>query len=278
MRFARVGEKGRERPVVNTGDGWWDLRPLTDDIDGAFLIHAASAVESALASGLLTRTNIAGERIGAPVARPSAIYCIGMNYAAHARESGSEPPTVPVLFMKAPNTITGPYDAVPIPRNSRETDWEVELAVVIGKRASYLDGVEDAASVIAGYTIANDFSERDWQLRQSGGQWSKGKNAPDFSPLGPWLVTGDEISPADLGLRSRVNGEPRQDSRTSDLIFDVPYIVWHLSQVLALKPGDVIMTGTPEGVALSGRFPYLLSGDVVELEVDGLGHQRQVMT
>lgn len=278
MRFARVGEKGRERPVVHYDGAWWELGAITDDVDGGFLFDATSAVETAHASGLLTPADIDGERVGAPIARPSAIYCIGMNYAAHARESGSEPPTVPVLFMKAPNTVTGPDDAVPIPRGSSETDWEVELAVVIGARASYLESTDAAASVIAGYTIANDLSEREWQLRLSGGQWGKGKSAPDFSPLGPWLVTPDEVSPDDLRLRSWVNGEPRQDSRTSDLIFDVPFIVWHLSQFLVLEPGDLILTGTPEGVGLSGRFPYLRAGDVVELEIEGLGRQRQVMT
>lgn len=276
MRFARCGASGAEKPVAVVDDTTYDLTPLTDDIDGAFLESAAARVREEIAAGSLPVADIEGSRFGAPVARPSAIYCVGMNYAAHAAESGSAPPENLVMFMKAPNTVVGPHDEVRIPRSSTKTDWEVELAIVIGKRASYLDSPEQSADHIAGFTIANDLSERAWQLETSGGQWSKGKSAPGFSPLGPWLVTPDEVDHADLRLRSFVNGEPRQDSSTSDLIFDVPYIVWHLSQYLALEPGDVIMTGTPEGVALSGRFPYLKAGDVVELEIDGLGAQRQV--
>ncbi|GAA1802279.1 fumarylacetoacetate hydrolase family protein [Agromyces neolithicus] len=277
MRFARLGAAGAEIPVVVDGDRTLDLRGITADIDGVFLggdgvVRARAALEA----GELTEvTGIDGLRIGAPIARPSAVYCIGMNYAAHAAESGSEPPTRLVMFMKSPNAVVGPYDDVAIPRNSTKTDWEVELGVVIGVRASYLDSPADAAAHIAGYVVANDLSERDWQIAESGGQWSKGKSAPGFCPTGPWLVTGDEVDAGDLRLRSFVNGEPRQDSRTSDLIFDIETIIWQLSQVLALEPGDLVLTGTPEGVALSGRFPYLAPGDVVELEIDGLGRQRQ---
>jgi 2-keto-4-pentenoate hydratase/2-oxohepta-3-ene-1,7-dioic acid hydratase in catechol pathway len=236
-------------------------------------------LESIAASiGSLPEITFTGElRIGAPVVRPSAIICIGMNYAAHAAESGSAPPTVPIMFMKTPNTISGPADSVDIPRASHKTDWEVELALVIGKKALYLESPAEARSHIAGFMVANDLSEREFQLESSGGQWSKGKSSPGFSPIGPWLVTADEVDPGALRLRSWVNGEPRQDSSTADLIFDVDFIVWHLSQYLALEVGDIIMTGTPEGVALSGRFPYLTRGDVVELEIDGLGRQRQVM-
>jgi 2-keto-4-pentenoate hydratase/2-oxohepta-3-ene-1,7-dioic acid hydratase in catechol pathway len=203
------------------------------------------------------------------------VYCIGMNYAAHAAESGSAPPENMVMFMKSPNTVVGPFDDVAIPPGSVKTDWEVELAVVIGTRASYLAVADDARAHIAGYAVANDLSERDWQLAVSGGQWSKGKSAPGFCPLGPWLVTPDEVHADDVRLRSSVNGEPRQDSRTADLIFGIDRIVWELSRHLVLEPGDLILTGTPEGVALSGRFPYLAAGDVVELEIDGLGRQRQ---
>ncbi len=276
MRFARCGAPGAEQPVAVVDDTTYDLTPLTADIDGDFLENGAARVRDAIAAGVLTAVDTTGARIGAPIARPSAIYCVGMNYAAHAAESGSAPPENLVLFMKAPNTIAGPDDDVRIPRGSEKTDWEVELAIVIGRRASYLDGPEQSLDNIAGFAVANDLSERAWQLEISGGQWGKGKSAPGFSPLGPWLVTPDEVDHADLRLRSFVNGEPRQDSSTSDLIFDVPYIVWHLSQHLVLEPGDVIMTGTPEGVALSGRFPYLKTGDVVELEIEGLGRQRQV--
>ncbi len=200
-----------------------------------------------------------------------------MNYAAHAAESGSAPPEHLVMFMKSPNTVVGPYDDVAIPRGSSKTDWEVELGVVIGRRASYLASPAEARAHIAGYVMANDLSERDWQLAVSGGQWSKGKSAPGFCPTGPWLVTDDEIDADDVRLTSFVNDEPRQDSRTSDLIFGIDRIVHELSQVLVLEPGDLILTGTPEGVALSGRFPYLAPGDLVELEIEGLGRQRQLV-
>jgi 2,4-diketo-3-deoxy-L-fuconate hydrolase len=277
MRFARLGNAGDEIPVIVDGDRHLDLRGITADIDARFLGDGGvERARVALAEGELPELPDASSlRVGAPIARPSAVYCIGMNYAAHAAESGSAPPTQLVMFMKAPNTIVGPFDEVAIPRDSAKTDWEVELGIVIGRRASYLDSPAEARSHIAGYVVANDLSERDWQLTRSGGQWSKGKSAPGFCPTGPWLVTGEEIDASDLRLRSFVNGEPRQDSRTSDLIFGIETIVFELSQVLALEPGDLVLTGTPEGVALSGRFPYLSPGDVVELEIDGLGRQRQ---
>ncbi|MGZ4662542.1 MAG: fumarylacetoacetate hydrolase family protein, partial [Arthrobacter sp.] len=223
----------------------------------------------------LPELSIDGARIGPPIARPSSVICIGMNYAAHAAESGSKPPTVPIIFHKAPNTVAGPYDSVAIPRGSTKTDWEVELGVVIGKRASYLDSIEQAREHIGGYVTVNDLSEREFQLEVSGGQWSKGKSCAGFCPTGPLLVTPDEVNAGDLRLRSWVNGEARQDSSTRDLIFDVEKIIYDLSQYLVLEPGDLICTGTPEGVALSGRFPYLKEGDVVEIEVAGLGRQRQ---
>ncbi|MFB7560331.1 fumarylacetoacetate hydrolase family protein [Streptomyces brevispora] len=215
--------------------------------------------------------------IGAPVARPSALLCIGQNCAAHAAESGAAPPEQPILFHKSPNTVVGPYDDVLIPRGSKKTDWEVELAVVIGRRASYLDSPVDAAAHIAGYAVSNDVSERAFQLEQSGGQWSKGKSCATFNPLGPVLVTADEVGdPQQLRLTSHVNGEPRQDSSTADMIFSVAHLVHHLSQYLVLEPGDIINTGTPQGVALSGRFPYLGPDDVMEAEISGLGRQRSV--
>ena len=277
MRLSRLGPVGAEIPVVWDGDAALDLRPLTADIDGAFLASGGpDRVRRALAEGALPALPDADElRIGAPVARPSAVICVGMNYAAHAAESGSAPPELPVVFLKTPNTVVGPNDTVAIPRGSVKTDWEVELGVVIGERASYLDRPADSARYIAGYVVANDVSERDFQMAVSGGQWSKGKCAPGFNPTGPWLVTPDEVDPRDLRLRSWVNGEPRQDSSTADMIFDVDVIVHHLSQYMALEPGDLILTGTPEGVALSGRFPYLAAGDVVEVEIAGLGRQRQ---
>ncbi|MFE7398698.1 fumarylacetoacetate hydrolase family protein [Streptomyces sp. NPDC057557] len=278
MRLMRIGEPGHERPVAICPEGrHHDLSGITDDIDGAFLAALADHPNLVPAEPALPGIDITGQRIGAPVARPSALLCIGQNYAAHAAESGSEPPEQPILFYKSPNTIVGPYDDVLIPRGSKKTDWEVELAVVIGRRASYLDSPADAAAHIAGYAVSNDVSERAFQLEESGGQWSKGKSCATFNPLGPVLVTADEVDdPQQLRLRSYVNGEPRQDSSTADMIFSVAHLVHHLSQYLVLEPGDVINTGTPQGVALSGRFPYLGPDDVMEVEISGLGRQRSV--
>ncbi|SEB75488.1 2-keto-4-pentenoate hydratase/2-oxohepta-3-ene-1,7-dioic acid hydratase (catechol pathway) [Paramicrobacterium humi] len=281
MKFARLGPLGHEIPVVVTGSEqeprYLDVSSITADIDGAFLSGdgVARARDAAAAGELSPVTDAASLRVGAAIARPSAIICIGMNYAAHAAESGSEPPSVPIIFLKTPNTIAGPNDTVTIPKNSAKTDWEVELGVVIGQRASYLDSPADSIRHIAGFVTANDLSEREFQLEVSGGQWSKGKSSAGFSPVGPWLVTPDEVDYNALRLRSWINGEPRQDSSTSDFIFDVDYVIWHLSQYLVLEPGDLIMTGTPEGVALSGTYPYLRPGDVCEIEIEGLGRQRQ---
>ncbi len=277
MRLARLGEKGREIPVLVRDEGVFDLRSITLDIDARFFTGGGvQAVREAFGARSLPLLEGAADlRVGAPIARPSAVICIGMNYAAHAAESGSEPPTSPVIFFKTPNTVVGPNDRVAIPRKSVKTDWEVELGVVIGRNATYLDSPADSAAHIAGFVTANDVSEREFQLEISGGQWSKGKSAPGFSPVGPWLVTPDEVDHRDLRLASYVNGDPRQDSTTADLIFGVDHIIWYLSQFLELEAGDLIMTGTPAGVALSGRFPYLKAGDVVEIEIEGLGRQRQ---
>ncbi|MFI6213748.1 fumarylacetoacetate hydrolase family protein [Nocardia brasiliensis] len=276
MKLQRIGERGAERPVVVDGAQAYDLTPLTRDIDGEFLAAGGiAATAAALAAGELPRVEIDGQRIGAPIARPQAVWCIGMNYAAHAAESGAAPPRTPVVFFKTPNTVIGPYDDVLIPKGSEKTDWEVELAVVIGKRARYLDSVERALDHVAGYTVSNDVSERAFQLEESGGQWSKGKCCETFNPLGPALVPRDRLDPANLRLRSFVNGVARQDSSTADLIFDVAYLVWHLSQYAVLEPGDVVNTGTPAGVALSGRYPYLRAGDLVEVEIEGIGRAGQ---
>jgi len=273
----RVGEPGLERPVLAGADGrHYDLTLLTEDITGAFLAADGPArVRDAYHAGELSPVDITGQRVGAPVARPGVVLCIGVNYAAHAAESGIAPPAEPVIFYKAPNTVVGPHDDVLIPRGSSRTDWEVELAVVVGNTARYLDSPADAVGRIAGYSTANDLSEREFQLERSGGQWSKGKSCETFNPLGPWLVTPDEIpDPQNLPLRSWVNGQPRQDSSTKDMIFGVTRLIWYLSQFTVLDPGDLVNTGTPHGVALSGRFPYLRAGDVVEVEVVGLGRQR----
>lgn len=273
MRYLRVGSAGSERPVAESDGRYYDLSPVTADITGAFL--ATGGVRSTAG---LPETDIAGVRLGPPIARPGVVLCVGQNYAAHAAESGATPPESPIMFYKAPGTIVGPHDDVLIPRRATRVDWEVELGVVIGRTARYLESPADAAAHIAGYVVSNDLSEREFQLEQSGGQWSKGKSCETFNPLGPWLVTPDELAaPGDLRLRSRVNGEPRQDSTTADMIFDVAYLIWHLSQYTVLEPGDLINTGTPEGVALSGRFPYLTAGDVVEVEIDGLGGQRNTV-
>ncbi|WP_415854891.1 fumarylacetoacetate hydrolase family protein [Sinomonas sp. G460-2] len=282
MKFLRLGNPGAERPAVLAAgpDGverFYHLGPLTGDVDGDFL--AGGGVErarAALAAGALEEiADVVGQRIGAPIAQPGSLVCIGMNYALHAAESGAEPPEIPVVFLKPSNTVAGPYDPAPIPPLSIKYDWEVELGIVIGRSASYLETTDDAQACIAGYVTANDLSEREYQLPGAAGQWTKGKSLPASTPLGPWLVPADEVDAGRLRLRSWVNGEPRQDSSTADLIFDPATLVHHCSQYMLLEPGDVILTGTPEGVALSGRFAYLAEGDVVELEVEGLGRQRQ---
>jgi 2-keto-4-pentenoate hydratase/2-oxohepta-3-ene-1,7-dioic acid hydratase in catechol pathway len=275
MRFARVGEPGAERPVLVQGDEAYDLSGVTPDIDGAFLSRLMDQGFRIDTAGL-PRTDIGGLRVGAPVARPGKVPCIGLNYRDHAAETGAQIPAEPVVFMKASNTVVGPYDEVLVPRGSTRTDYEVELAVVIGRTARYLAGPEDAASVIAGYAISHDVSEREFQLER-GGQWDKGKSCETFNPLGPWLVTTDEVpDPQALGLRLSVNGESRQHGSTAEMIFPVHHLVWYLSQFMVLEPGDVVNTGTPAGVAM-GRPEggYLQPGDVVELEIDGLGRQRQ---
>jgi len=279
VKFARLGPVGQEIPVVVADGIPYDLRSLTNDIDGEFLssVNLHSVQASVDAGEFPPLEDHESRRVGAPVTRPSAIYCVGLNYAAHAAESGANPPEHPVIFLKPPNTLVGPHDDVTIPRGSEKTDWEVELGIVMGKHCSYLDSPDQAFDHIAGFAVANDLSERAFQLEVSGGQWSKGKASPGFTPFGPWLVTPDEVDHTNLRLRSFVNGEARQDSVTSDMIFGVEHIVWHMSQFLAFEPGDIILTGTPEGVGLSGRFPYLKDGDVVEIDIDGLGRQRQTM-
>ncbi|MBD5785482.1 fumarylacetoacetate hydrolase family protein [Cellulosimicrobium terreum] len=277
MQLVRLGPAGQERPAVRHEGTVRSLAPLTDDVDGAFLAADGIArTRAALAAGELPVLEGAEAlRVGPPIARPTAVVCIGMNYAEHAAESGSVPPDVPIVFWKHSNTVVGPYDDVLVPPGATTVDWEVELGVVIGRRARYLASPDEALAHVAGYVVSHDVSERDYQMKVSGGQWSKGKSCETFNPLGPWLVPADEVDPGRLGLRSWVNGEPRQHSTTADMIFDVAYLVHHLSQFMVLEPGDVINTGTPQGVALSGRFPYLRDGDVVTLEIEGLGRAEQ---
>ena len=276
MKFARVRTADGTRPVLVSGGEAYDLSGLLGDITPATLDLLDSAAVSA-ANGKLNTVDLSDAVYEAPIASTGAVIAIGMNYAAHAAESGSAPPTSPVMFLKTPNTIAAPDDPFVIPARSVKTDWEVELAMVMKKRAYELSEDDDPLTYVAGFTVADDLSERTFQIEESGGQWSKGKCLPGSTPLGPWLVTPDEVNPQALRLRSFVNGEPRQDSSTTDMIFDCSTIIRHLSQYLALEAGDVVLTGTPEGVALSGRFPYLSPGDVVRIEIEGLGTQTHQM-
>ncbi|MEZ0066005.1 2-keto-4-pentenoate hydratase/2-oxohepta-3-ene-1,7-dioic acid hydratase in catechol pathway [Streptacidiphilus sp. MAP12-20] len=284
MRFLRIGPAGAERPALLAADaaGAFDLSALTPDIDGTFLASLTAERRAEIAAradaGEFPLVPLAGLRVGAPVARPGKVVCIGLNYSDHARETGAAIPAEPVVFMKASDTVIGPDDEVLVPRGSEKTDYEIELAIVIGAEARYLASPADAAAVIAGYTITNDVSEREWQLER-GGTWDKGKSCETFNPMGPWLVTSDEVAdPQTLGLRLRVNGELRQNGSTANMIFDVRHVVWYLSQFMVLHPGDVVNTGTPAGVAMgTPGQPWLRPGDVMELEIDGLGVQRQVL-
>jgi len=255
-----------------------DLTGVVQDITGATLaLVELDRIRTAVAGGELAVLAAEGLRIGAPLANPGKIICIGLNYRDHAAETGATLPTEPVMFMKAPDTVVGPYDDVLIPRGSVKTDWEVELAVIIGRKARYLESEEEALACVGGYAVVNDVSEREFQLERQG-QWDKGKNSETFNPLGPWLVTADEVpDPQNLGLRLWVNGKPWQNGNTKNMAFGVAEIVRYLSQFVVLYPGDVINTGTPAGVALGQPEPkpFLRAGDVVELEIDGLGRARQ---
>ncbi|MFC0546828.1 fumarylacetoacetate hydrolase family protein [Kutzneria chonburiensis] len=279
MQLLRLGAPGSERPAVRTEEGVvHDLTPVTADIDGAFLGNDGVArARTALNAGELPVIDDSGLRVGPPLAGIGKIICIGLNYSDHAAETGATVPDEPVLFLKTPDTVVGPYDEVLVPRKSVKTDWEVELGVVIGRTARYLDSHEEALACVAGYVLSHDVSEREFQIER-GGTWDKGKNCETFNPLGPWLVPAEDIGdPQQLGLRLWVNGELKQDSSTKNMIFHVAEVIRYLSQFMVLRPGDLINTGTPAGVALGqpDPKPYLRAGDVVELEIDGLGKQRQ---
>ncbi|WP_425833308.1 fumarylacetoacetate hydrolase family protein [Streptomyces fractus] len=280
MKLLRVGPAGAERPALLDAEGTLrDLSELVTDIDGALLADDAALerVRAAAAAGGLPVLDASGLRIGPPVARIGKVVCIGLNYHDHAAETGAEPPAEPVVFFKAADTVVGPDDTVLVPRGSVKTDWEVELAIVIGRTARYAESHEAALACVAGYAVAHDVSEREFQIER-GGTWDKGKNCETFNPLGPWLVTADEVpDPQALGLRLWVNGELKQNGSTADQIFPVAEVVRYVSQFMTLYPGDIINTGTPAGVAMGQPEPkpYLRAGDVVELEIDGLGRQRQ---
>ncbi len=272
MRIARFGKFGSERPAV-----------MINDAQAVYVDHLikdwnrdeleAGGYEKVKAADLSSQTpfDIAGLRVGSPVARPTKLICIGLNYAKHAAESGMTPPPEPVVFMKAPDCLIGPNDEIAIPPNSTATDYEVELAIVIGKRALYLKSEEEARDYILGYSMSQDVSERHWQIERAG-QWVKGKSFPTFNPMGPQIVTSDEFSPDDVRVYCTVDGEKRQDSRTSDLIFGISHIVWYVSQFMELMPGDVINTGTPEGVGMGFKpTKYLKAGQVVVTGIEGIG-------
>ncbi|KRC51723.1 ureidoglycolate lyase [Leifsonia sp. Root227] len=280
MKLMRIGPAGAERPIVRVNETQYvDVSDVARDFDEAYfrsggLDSLRDEVDRRIADGRIER--FGDERIGSPIGRPHQVLCIGLNFSDHAAETGQAVPAEPIVFNKAPNTVVGPYDDVRIPRGSAKTDWEVELGIVIGRRASYLNSREEAREVIAGFVLVNDVSERAFQMER-GGQWVKGKSAETFNPTGPWLVTPDEISDVDdLAMWLDVNGVRRQTGSTATMIFDPYTIVHYLSQFLVLEPGDLIDTGTPPGVGMGAKPPvYLKAGDVMALGIDGLGEQRQ---
>lgn len=278
MRLMRLGPPGAERPVVRVDDtSYVDVSDVVADYDAAFFATGPDlrpVVAARVAAGAVQ--TFGAERVGAPVARPHQILCIGLNYRDHAAETGQAVPDEPILFTKSPNTLVGPNDDVRIPRGAHKVDWEVELGVVVGRRASYLADEAEGRAAIAGFMVCNDVSERSFQLER-GGQWSKGKSAETFNPAGPWLATIDEV-PDELALPMwlDVNGVRRQSGTTGTMVFSPAFLVTYLSQFLVLEPGDVINTGTPPGVGMGLDPPvYLQPGDVVELGIEGLGVQRQ---
>ena len=272
MKLARLGNFGSEKPAIVISD---TEAVFVDDVVADFNRETLSngALNKLKKLDLTNRpkVKISDYRLGSPVARPTKAICVGLNYAKHAKESGAELPKEPVIFMKAPDTVVGGFDDIVIPPNSVKTDYEVEICVVIGKDALYLESPAKAKEHILGYTISQDVSERHWQIERSG-QWVKGKSFPTFNPVGPWIVTADEFDPSDVRLWSTVDGEKRQDSRTSDMVFGIDHCVWYISQFMELKAGDIINTGTPAGVGM-GHKPekYLKPGQVVETGIDGIG-------
>lgn len=278
MKLIRFGEPGKEKPgILDATDNYWDVSDFGEDYNESFFeTDGISRLSDWIKKNKGTCPKVSPDvRLGPCVARPSKIICIGLNYAKHAEESGMAKPTEPVIFFKATSAICGPNDNVIIPKNSKKTDWEVELAVVIGKKASYVSR-EEAYDYVAGYCLHNDYSEREFQLER-GGQWVKGKSNDTFAPLGPFMASKDEIpNPHKLRLWLSRNGEVIQDSNTDDMIFYIDEAISYLSNFMTLLPGDIISTGTPAGVGLGFNPPqYLQPGDVIELGIDGLGVQKQ---
>jgi 2,4-diketo-3-deoxy-L-fuconate hydrolase len=282
MRLLRYGPANHERPAVllpGSDHLALDISDLTTDIDGAFLSgEGLAAVAAALTEERRPSIDLTGHRLGAPIARPSAIYAIGLNYRDHASETGMDLPSEPIVFSKATNTLVGPTDPIVMPPGSTKVDWEVELGVVVGQRASYLSSPEEAAGHIAGYVAVNDVSERVWQLERQG-QWLKGKSFATANPAGPYLVTPDEVPDVHrLDLTLKVNGMIMQNGSTADIVFGPAYLVWYLSQFLVLEPGDLIDTGTPAGVGMGHTPPrYLSAGDLVEIDIPGVGAHRSLV-
>ncbi|QLL25227.1 FAA hydrolase family protein [Actinobacteria bacterium IMCC26103] len=271
MKIARIGAPGNEKPVVVEGDQAIDVSTLVSDWNRTELENGGYEKVFKADLSKLPRTPLAGVRYGSPITRPTKVICVGLNYIAHIAETGADTPKEPVIFMKAPDSVIGPNDDIVIPPNSTATDYEVELAIVIGKRALYLDSPKDSASHILGYTISQDVSERHWQIERSG-QWVKGKSFPTFNPIGPVIVSSDAINPHNLRLWCEVDGVMKQDSNTNDLLFGIDHIVWYISQFMELFPGDVINTGTPFGVGLGFKPPvYLHSGQKIRTGIDGIG-------
>lgn len=277
MKLIRWGAEGSEKTGVIIGDNWYDTSALGVDYNEAFFANnGLEQLAQFLKENEAKLEQISkDERLGAPIARPSKIVCIGLNYVDHARETNANIPAEPIIFMKSTTAMVGPNDDIIIPKNSVKTDWEVELAVVIGKKASYVEESE-ALDYVAGYALHNDVSEREFQIER-GGTWDKGKGCDTFAPIGPFLATPDEVGDVDnLRLWLTVNGETMQDGNTKDFIFNVPNVVSYVSQFMTLLPGDVISTGTPAGVGLGFKPPiYLKPGDVVELGIDNLGISKQ---
>jgi 2-keto-4-pentenoate hydratase/2-oxohepta-3-ene-1,7-dioic acid hydratase in catechol pathway len=277
MKLIRFGKMGEEKPGVHIDGKNYDVSAFIKDYDELFLSNGGIKMLATVLEEQMGKMPVIGNniRIGTPISRPSKIVCIGLNYSKHAKETNAAIPQEPIIFMKSTTSFTGPFDDVIIPKNSVKTDWEVELAFVIEKKASYVE-IDEAMDYVAGYVLHNDISERAFQLER-GGTWDKGKGCDTFAPMGPWLVTKDEIQdPHNLRLWLSLNGKVMQDGNTDDLIFNIPFLVSYISQFMTLLPGDIISTGTPAGVGL-GLTPnvFLKDGDIIELGIDGLGTSKQ---